>query len=136
MCSSATRCGTPSTRTSSPRRLRYGAWWKPACSAGRAAAASSNTATPERNLRAGVPAKASAPGLESPTCSQQPFAASVVAMRIAVCVKHVPEGSARIDSASMRLDRSGEGALNHFDANAVEEALRLKGDSDGEVVVV
>jgi electron transfer flavoprotein beta subunit len=36
----------------------------------------------------------------------------------------------------MRLDRSGDGALNHFDANAVEEALRLKGDSDGEVVVV
>src|SRR5204862_7644714 len=57
-------------------------------------------------------------------------------MRIAVCVKHVPEGAARIDPASKRLDRSGEGALNHFDANAVEEALRLKGDSDTEVVVV
>jgi electron transfer flavoprotein beta subunit len=56
-------------------------------------------------------------------------------MKIAVCVKHVPEGSSRIDPASKRLDRSGEGALNHFDANAVEEALRLKGDSD-EVVVV
>ena len=57
-------------------------------------------------------------------------------MKIAVCVKHVPEGSARLDPASKRLDRSGEGALNHFDANAVEEALRLKGDSDAEVVVV
>jgi len=57
-------------------------------------------------------------------------------MKIAVCVKHVPEGSARIDPSSKRLDRSGEGALNHFDANAVEEALRLKGDSDAEVVVV
>ncbi len=57
-------------------------------------------------------------------------------MKIAVCVKHVPEGSARIDPASKRLDRSGEGALNHFDANAVEEALRLKGDADTEVVVV
>ena len=57
-------------------------------------------------------------------------------MKIAVCVKHVPEGSARIDPGSKRLDRSGEGALNHFDANAVEEALRLKGDSDTEVVVV
>jgi electron transfer flavoprotein beta subunit len=57
-------------------------------------------------------------------------------MKIAVCVKHVPEGSSRIDPSSKRLDRSGEGALNHFDANAVEEALRLKGDSDGEVVVV
>ena len=57
-------------------------------------------------------------------------------MKIAVCVKHVPEGSSKIDPGSKRLDRSGEGALNHFDANAVEEALRLKGDGDGEVVVV
>jgi electron transfer flavoprotein beta subunit len=57
-------------------------------------------------------------------------------MRIAVCVKHVPEGHARLDGATMRLDRSGEGALNHFDANAVEEALRLKGDSDTDVVAV
>jgi electron transfer flavoprotein beta subunit len=57
-------------------------------------------------------------------------------MKIAVCVKHVPEGTARIDPGSKRLDRSGEGSLNHFDANAVEEALRLKGDSDTEVVVV
>src|SRR5579862_9764942 len=57
-------------------------------------------------------------------------------MRIAVCVKHVPEGHGRLDPGSKRLDRTGEGALNHFDANAVEEALRLKGDSDAEVVVV
>src|SRR5213083_2530886 len=57
-------------------------------------------------------------------------------MEIVVCVKHVPEGSARLDPGSKRLDRSGEGALNHFDANAVEEALRLKGDSDTEVIVV
>ena len=57
-------------------------------------------------------------------------------MKIAVCVKHVPEGPARIDPGSKRLDRSGEGALNAFDTNAVEEALRLKGESDTEVVVV
>ena len=57
-------------------------------------------------------------------------------MKIAVCVKHVPEGSARLDPGSKRLDRSGEGALNRFDANAVEEALRIKGDGDTEVVVV
>ena len=57
-------------------------------------------------------------------------------MKIAVCVKHVPEGHSRLDPASKRLDRSGEGSLNHFDANAVEEALRLKGNSDTEVVVV
>jgi electron transfer flavoprotein beta subunit len=57
-------------------------------------------------------------------------------MKIAVCVKHVPEGHSRIDPASKRLDRSGEGALNHFDANAVEEALRLKGDAEETEVVV
>src|SRR5918912_387167 len=59
-------------------------------------------------------------------------------MKIAVCVKQVPEAAhPRIDPASKRLDRSGEGALNSFDANAVEEALRLKDASgDGEVVVV
>src|ERR671938_1445422 len=57
-------------------------------------------------------------------------------MKIAVCVKHVPEGSARIDPQTKRLDRSGEGALNHFDANAVEEALRLKDAAGGESEVV
>jgi electron transfer flavoprotein beta subunit len=57
-------------------------------------------------------------------------------MKIAVCVKHVPEGAGRIDPGTKRLDRTGEGALNHFDANAVEEALRLKGDGNAEVVVV
>jgi electron transfer flavoprotein beta subunit len=58
-------------------------------------------------------------------------------MKIAVCVKQVPEGSRRIDPESKRLDRSGEGALNPFDANAVEEALRLKdAGGDGEVVLV
>ncbi len=56
-------------------------------------------------------------------------------MKIAVCVKHVPEGTSRIDPGTKRLDRGGEGALNHFDANAVEEALRLKGD-EGEVVAI
>src|ERR671934_1062230 len=58
-------------------------------------------------------------------------------MKIAVCVKQVPEGSRRIDPETKRLDRSGEGALNPFDANAVEEALRLKDAAGaGEVVVV
>ena len=58
-------------------------------------------------------------------------------MKIAVCVKQVPEGSRRIDPETKRLDRSGEGALNPFDANAVEEALRLKdAGGDGEVVLV
>ncbi|TMK70680.1 MAG: electron transfer flavoprotein subunit beta/FixA family protein [Actinobacteria bacterium] len=58
-------------------------------------------------------------------------------MKIAVCVKHVPEGAKRIDPETKRLDRSGEGALNPFDAHAVEEALRLKADTgEGEVVLV
>ena len=58
-------------------------------------------------------------------------------MKIAVCVKHVPEGNRRLDPESKRLDRSGEGALNPFDANAVEEALRLKdAGGEGEIVLV
>jgi len=62
-------------------------------------------------------------------------------MKIAVCVKQVPDAAAtrRIDPGSKRLDRSGEGALNAFDANAIEEALKIKegsGDGDGEVVLV
>jgi electron transfer flavoprotein beta subunit len=58
-------------------------------------------------------------------------------MKIAVCVKQIPEGHGRLDPATKRLDRSGEGALNPFDANAVEEALRLKdATGEGEVVLV
>jgi electron transfer flavoprotein beta subunit len=58
-------------------------------------------------------------------------------MKIAVCVKQVPEGNRRLDPDSKRLDRSGEGALNPFDANAVEEALRLKdAGGEGEVILV
>jgi electron transfer flavoprotein beta subunit len=60
-------------------------------------------------------------------------------MKMAVCAKYVPESTAarRIDPQTKRLDRSGEGALNPFDVNAVEEALRLKeGGGEGEVVIV
>src|SRR4051794_10695421 len=58
-------------------------------------------------------------------------------MKIAVCVKQVPEGVRRLDPETKRLDRSGEGALNPFDANAVEEALRLKdAGGEGEIVLV
>jgi electron transfer flavoprotein beta subunit len=62
-------------------------------------------------------------------------------MKIAVCAKYVPDAStsARIDPQTKRLDRSGEGALNPFDVNAVEEALRLKetgGEAGAEVVIV
>ena len=59
-------------------------------------------------------------------------------MKIAVCVKHVPEGTthARIDPQTKRLDRSGEGAINAFDTHAVEEALKLKEADGGEVLIV
>jgi electron transfer flavoprotein beta subunit len=60
-------------------------------------------------------------------------------MKIAVCVKQVPEGGAhkRIDPQTRRLDRSGEAGLNAYDANAIEEALRIReAAGDGEVVVV
>jgi electron transfer flavoprotein beta subunit len=54
-------------------------------------------------------------------------------------VKEVPEAGVarRIDPQTKRLDRSGEGALSAFDANAVEAALRVKeSEGDGEVVIV
>jgi len=59
-------------------------------------------------------------------------------MKIAVCVKQVPDATAarRIDAGTKRLYRSGEGALNAFDTNAIEEALRLKEAQGGEVVVL
>ena len=60
-------------------------------------------------------------------------------MKIAVCVKQVPDAAIhkRIDAGTRRLDRSGEGALNQFDTQAVEEALRIKeAQGDGEVVLV
>jgi electron transfer flavoprotein beta subunit len=60
-------------------------------------------------------------------------------VKVAVLVKEVPEASARtrIDSGTLRLDRSGSAALNPFDAHALEEALRIReSDGDGEVVAI
>jgi electron transfer flavoprotein beta subunit len=59
-------------------------------------------------------------------------------MKIAVCVKQVPDAtvSKKIDPGTKRLDRSGEAALNPTDLNAVEEALRIKESQGGEVVLV
>ncbi len=60
-------------------------------------------------------------------------------MKIAVCVKEVPDTTAprRIDPTTLRLDRSGEATLNPGDNSAVEEALRLKeANPDSEVLVV
>jgi electron transfer flavoprotein beta subunit len=60
-------------------------------------------------------------------------------MKIAVCVKQVPDATVhkRIDPATKRLDRAGESALNATDLNAVEEALRVaEASGNGEVVLV
>jgi electron transfer flavoprotein beta subunit len=60
-------------------------------------------------------------------------------MKIAVCVKQVPDATVdkRINPSTGRLERSGEAALNPFDVHAVEEALRIKeGSGEGEVVAV
>ncbi|MEO8291222.1 MAG: electron transfer flavoprotein subunit beta/FixA family protein [Gaiellaceae bacterium] len=60
-------------------------------------------------------------------------------MKVAVCVKEVPDPSApkRIDPQTFRLDRSVAGALNDFDTHALEEGLRVKEETGaGEVVAV
>lgn len=57
-------------------------------------------------------------------------------MKIAVCVKHVPTGTLRLLPDSHRLDRSGPGELNACDKNAIEEALLIKANAGGDVVVV
>jgi electron transfer flavoprotein beta subunit len=59
-------------------------------------------------------------------------------MKILVCMKEVPDTAAtrRIDPHTLRLDRSGEGVLNAFDTNALEEALTLKDAGEAEVVAL
>jgi electron transfer flavoprotein beta subunit len=60
-------------------------------------------------------------------------------LKIAVCVKEVPEGGPgrHIDPGTKRVDRSGDRALNAFDLNAIEAGMRLKeAAGEGEVVLV
>src|SRR6185312_12157796 len=60
-------------------------------------------------------------------------------MKIAVCVKEVPDASApkRLDPQTFRLDRGVAGALNEFDTHAIEEGLQLKDKGwEGEVVAL
>ncbi len=60
-------------------------------------------------------------------------------MRIAVCVKAVPDAATgrHLDPGTGRIDRAGELALSDFDTHPVEEALRVReAAGDGEVVVV
>jgi electron transfer flavoprotein beta subunit len=59
-------------------------------------------------------------------------------VKIAVCVKEVPGGTAarRHDPETKRLVREGDPALNSFDSHAIEAALQLKeGGALGEVQV-
>ncbi|MBA2504929.1 MAG: electron transfer flavoprotein subunit beta/FixA family protein [Thermoleophilaceae bacterium] len=60
-------------------------------------------------------------------------------MKICVLVKEVPDAAVekRMDSNSMRLDRSGEKNLNPFDTHAIEAAMQIKegGAVDVEEVV-
>ena len=56
-------------------------------------------------------------------------------MKICVLVKEVPDAAVqkRIDTGSMRLDRSGENNLNPFDTHAIEAAMQLKEGGDLQV---
>jgi electron transfer flavoprotein beta subunit len=58
-------------------------------------------------------------------------------MKVAVCVKEVPDAAApkRLDPQTFRLDRSGPAALNEFDTHALEEGLRLKDAGSADEVV-
>lgn len=61
-------------------------------------------------------------------------------MRIAICVKEVPDPSAekRIDEGTSRLVRAGENTLNPYDRHAIEAAVRIKEGPapDTEITVV
>ncbi|UCD24149.1 MAG: electron transfer flavoprotein subunit beta/FixA family protein [Gemmatimonadota bacterium] len=60
-------------------------------------------------------------------------------MKIAVCIKRVPDTETRIKIAAdgKSIDESGvKFVLNPFDEYAVEEALKLKEQSNGEVVAI
>src|SRR2546429_3364818 len=60
-------------------------------------------------------------------------------MKLAVCVKAVPDAAAgrRLDPGTKRLDRSGELTISDWDTYPIEEALKLKeAAGDGEVAVV
>ncbi len=59
-------------------------------------------------------------------------------MKIAVCVKQVPDTGAGItlDPNDKTVNREGEGELNSLDEYAVEEALKIAEANSGEVVAV
>jgi electron transfer flavoprotein beta subunit len=56
-------------------------------------------------------------------------------MKIVACIKYLPDGRARLDPVSKRLERGSGGEMNRFDLYAVEEAIRIKEDFGAEIVV-
>jgi len=59
-------------------------------------------------------------------------------MKLIVCMKQVPDVSnVKMDKATNTLMREGVPSVaNPVDLNAVEEALRLRGEFGGEVIVI
>ncbi len=59
-------------------------------------------------------------------------------MNILVCIKQVPDTmEVKINPKTNNLDREGiESIMNPFDKNAIEEALQLKEQKGGKVVVM
>ncbi len=58
-------------------------------------------------------------------------------MRIIVCVKHVPDTAAKVTiKGTNGIDESVKYVLNPYDEYAVEEALKLKSEAGGEIVIV
>lgn len=61
-----------------------------------------------------------------------------MSLKIVVCIKQVPvSNNLKIDPNTKNLVRSGEqGIMNPYDKNAIEAALRLKDELDGEVILL
>jgi len=60
-------------------------------------------------------------------------------MKLAVCINHVPDTTAKINIAAdnKNIDKTGVAfVLNPYDEFAIEECLRLKGNNGGEVIAV
>ena len=55
-------------------------------------------------------------------------------MRIVVCIKHVPDVQSERRIEDGRLVRGEEDVLNELDENAVEAAVCLAEEADGEVI--
>ena len=57
-------------------------------------------------------------------------------MKVAVCVKHaLDESELKVDQSGVPLIEGSPSKMSTFDKNAVEEAVRIKGPTGGEVTV-